>query len=64
MEVMEPFFMYCHDFQWKKSKNLLMSLNKEDQKVSKALIQFRLERECMFKKKLHFAMDQALNNVS
>jgi len=33
MEVMEPFFMYCHDFQWKKSKNLLMSLNKEDQKT-------------------------------
>jgi len=33
MEVMEPFFMYCHDFQWKKSKHLLMSLNEEDQKT-------------------------------
>jgi len=33
MEVMEPFFMYCHDFQWKESKNMLMSLKEEDQKT-------------------------------
>ena len=38
MEVMEPFFMYCHDFQWKKSKNLLLSLNEQDQKVCCLLV--------------------------
>ena len=33
MNVMEPFFKDCFDYQWKESKHLLLSLNEEDQKV-------------------------------